>query len=326
MPGKRFGKRSFDTDDEEVPRIIRNENDSDGELERPKRRTCCVPLMIVLFLIVIGAAVGLLLYFFLFKPDDTVSPTPSPVSSPATARSLGNLCTEDNTSGTMQSVLSLNEPVFIIEMVNFSNNEKTLFNSYEKFLNDNLDVEDGEVVFEMEFTDWDWDKVLVTKYRNGEVFRNRVLENEGMANILAQRKSMTTSTIWAATLNTQVEENYPELMGQPGNPERLLFHGLKFLGTNGRSKVEYFDVTTKNLKSSNGVFAQGWLAVNAACIGEEDEFDQFRIESVRGLVEYGKVLAQPGWVQASIERSEGIDYQTFSEFTENFSKITNLYN
>mmetsp|Transcript_10857 Transcript_10857/g.16003 ORF Transcript_10857/g.16003 Transcript_10857/m.16003 type:complete len:332 (+) Transcript_10857:128-1123(+) len=331
MPGKRSGKRSFDTDEEEVPEIIYNENDSDGEMSsnKPKRRTCCSPILIILLVLVVGAAVGFLLYFFLFKPDDAVpspSPASSPASSPVSARVLEKLCSEENSEGKMKSISLVKEPVFMIELIQFSNdNERAAFNSYEKFLTDTLEANnDGEVVFEMELPDWD--KAMVTKFRNGDVFRDQVLENEEMTETLARRKEIKTSTMWAATLNTKVQEDYPELIGQPGNPEKLLFHGLKFLEADGQNKVDSFDNDTKDIKSSNYIFMQGWFDVEATCIGEEDEFDQFRIESIRTIADYAKVFVEPVWLEASKKRAEGVDYQSFTDFSESYDKVTNLYN
>eukprot|EP00546_Thalassionema_frauenfeldii_P002329 CAMPEP_0178938556 /NCGR_PEP_ID=MMETSP0786-20121207/26397_1 /TAXON_ID=186022 /ORGANISM="Thalassionema frauenfeldii, Strain CCMP 1798" /LENGTH=342 /DNA_ID=CAMNT_0020617289 /DNA_START=73 /DNA_END=1101 /DNA_ORIENTATION=- len=342
MSGKRGKRSSFDTDEEEVPQIILNENDSaGGDYGPPKRRTCCSPLLIILMVVVVLTAVGFLVYYFVFQPDEAVkslptsptsptsktTPSPTPLSptpvDPSSKLALENLCSDENTEGKMQSVLNLEEEIIIIEAVNFrNNNEEMAFGLYEQLL---TDMDDVEVLFQMELPDWDMG--LFTKFKNGQVFRDDFLNNDEMQSIVSSRKQIQNSKMWATTLSSDVPAMYPELIGPTGSPDRLLFHGITFTEPNGREKVAIFDEATKELKSENNYFTLGWFDVAATCIGEEDKYDQFRIESMRSIAEYANVFSDEIWVPASKQRTEGSDLTvSFTDFVKDWTKISNMYN
>lgn len=335
------GKRSFDyTDDEEVPEIILHENDSDeGDRRKrgggssirgkPRRRTCCNPIIIIGLVIVILAIVGLLLFFFLFKPDDSnqgggtkENQNSLPGSEPASVDVLERLCSNNNGKD-MQRIFSTGEELYMVEFFNFQNQaERDTFDEYRTLLSDL--GSDVEMVQEIKIESWEM--IMVMKYRNAAVFRQSVLENPDMESMLEQRKRIQNSQMIATSLNMDVPNMYPKLVKQPGNPEYIFFHALKFQAGTGRQNVAIFDSDTEGIKGSFGIFSQAWLDVQAACIGQNDEVDQFRIESVRSVAEYGKILMEDGWTEAQEYRAAGIKISdSYSQISDEFEMVTNLY-
>merc|ERR1719361_1535899 len=133
--------------------------------------------------VVVLAAVGFLVYYFVFQPDEAgkslptspTPPSPTPLSptpvDPSSKLALENLCSDENTEGKMQSVLNLDEEIIIIEAVDFGNNDEELaFGLYEQLL---TDMDDVEILFQMKLPDWDMG--LITKFKNGQVFRDDFL-------------------------------------------------------------------------------------------------------------------------------------------------------
>jgi len=291
-----------------------------------------------MLVVVVLAAVGFLVYYFVFQPDEAgkslptsptspTPPSPTPLSptpvDPSSKDALENLCSDENTEGKMQSVLNLDEEIIIIEAVDFRNNDEELaFGLYEQLL---TDMDDVEILFQMKLDDWDLG--LITKFKNGQVFRDNFLNNDDMQSILSSRKEIQNSQMWATTLSSDVPDMYPELIGPTGSPSHLLFHGITFTEPNGREKVAIFDEQTKELKSDNNYFTLGWFDVAATCIGEEDKYDQFRIESIRSISEYSNVFSDEIWVPASKQRTEGTDLSvSFTDLISDYSTISNMYN
>lgn len=332
MPGKRSKRSSFDTDEEEVPQIIRNENDSVEESGSPKRRTCCTPLMIILLVVIVLAAAGFLVYYFVFSPTDETgksiptaptppSPTPLPPTpnDPSLKLLLENVCSEDHTEGAMQSVLTLDEPVVLMEFFDFSDsNEEVAFGLYEQLLED-----EAEILFQMELPDWDVG--LYTQFDDGAALKDFLEDNES---ILEQRKQISKSELYATTLSPDVPNLYPELIGPTGSPNRLLLHGIKFTKPNGRDMVASFDQDTKEIKSKYNYFTLGWFNVAATCIGESDDtMDQYRLESIQSIAEYSQIFSEDIWVPASKQRTDGTDLSvSYTDFVSKWSTISNMYN
>jgi len=269
----------------------------------------------------------------------TFSPTqPTPSQEQSTALPIDNInfgyqCDSEEHQNSMNEFLFQNDEdkkKYIIEFVKFENeNDRIEYHSYVQSL---LSSNNREVVYYMNPA-WntnpdnpvlEWDEAIIIQLLNNTVSINSTTN-------YWNTKRNNNGRIWMATLNTDIIQKYPNLVVNPEDTTKPMFMFLHLMKIRNQTSVDVFDEQTQNAKTSNGIYVKAWLDIaSQTCIGDDEDFDQLRIETIRTLKDYGVAVNDPNWATASEYRMNGIQTdKTTSAFANTLllqqDTITNLY-
>jgi len=264
---------------------------------------------------IVATLAGLSIWFFsTHRLPQTMAPSATPSASPTTetpfptTRSGERMCPSPDNR--FQKVLEdfEDKKLFLIEMIRFDGNT----DKYDDYFDELNDF--AKIVFDMnDFNSGNgrYDRVVITLFNRGEDFRN-FISDEGSV-IRFRNGNLIQDELYMATLNEDIPKLYPELgvgpesNGVPYEPEAFQVLGLKFV-MGGRRDVASFDRATAQLKANNYLFGQAWFDIQAICNDSGSQrYDQIRVESIQTFSDFGNVINQPVWLDASRDREDGLE-------------------
>mmetsp|Transcript_29323 Transcript_29323/g.44743 ORF Transcript_29323/g.44743 Transcript_29323/m.44743 type:complete len:172 (+) Transcript_29323:1-516(+) len=169
------------------------------------------------------------------------------------------------------------------------------------------------------------------EYPTAASFVTLYLNNQNVAaNLDSSWRQTNEYAVYMGTKDMLGYNNYPNLFAPPSTtPALLFFHGLKFKTPNGQILVDEFDRRTEVLKANYGIHALARFDVSSAAMCTNHptplQLDQIRIEGVRSFGEFGTILQDPEWNDASVLRQTGITEDSFSGFADHNQFVNSIY-
>jgi len=233
------------------------------------------------------------------------------------------------------------ELVYMIEMVKFQ--DESLYQEYVNGLIRIIlpNIDGAKIVFRMKnpITPTTlWDEILIIQYPKkmyDRLYGFGNTEYNTMKNLLEKRTmALQQSSVWAASLNQDINMNYPGLLinentSNNNSNDNLMIHGYKYKDddTNqeesekdAKNIMANYDLITENVKSNNGMYTLAWFDIHVSCTN--NNLDQIRVETMGN---YPAAIINSDWYQGLQYLDQGIDEDHSLSTFATQSISTNLY-